>query len=78
MDETLLMGLVVLALLVAGAWLWIRRRQSAHLEKSFGPEYRRAVEEHGSRSKAEAELLARRKRVEKLHLVTLAPEQAAR
>lgn len=78
MDETLLIGVVVLALVVVGAWLWIRRRQSVHLEKSFGPEYRRAVEEHGSRSKAEAELLARKKRVEKLHLAALPPEQAAR
>lgn len=78
MDETLLIGILILALVLGAAWLWIRRRQSAHLEKSFGPEYSRAVEEHGSRSKAEAELLARKKRVEKMHLVPLAPEQAAR
>lgn len=58
MDEILLIAVVILALVVGGAWVWIRRRHSVHLEKSFGSKYRRAVEEHGSRSKAEAELLA--------------------
>ena len=48
------------------------------LERRFGPEYGRTVEEFGSRPKAEAELKARQKRVEQLHIVPLAPAEARR
>lgn len=78
MDMTMLAGLVLVALILLGAWLVLRKRKSQDLEKRFGPEYHRAVEEHGSRGKAESDLLARQKRVQKLHLVPLPPEQAAR
>jgi len=78
MDITLLAGLVLLALLLAGAWLLIRKRNRQHLQQRFGPEYHRTVEAVGDRAKAEAELAAREKRVQKLDLVPLAPEQAAR
>jgi hypothetical protein len=77
-QNMMLIGIVILALLVVGAWMLMRKRQSEHLEKSFGPEYQRALDEHGSRTKAEAELLARKKRVGKMHLQRLAPERAAR
>ncbi|HSV83379.1 MAG TPA: hypothetical protein VLK85_29630 [Ramlibacter sp.] len=77
MDGLIIAGLV-LVLLVIAAVLLMRRRQTEHLRRHFGPEYERAVEEHGSPAKAEAELLARQKRVKKLHLVPLQPEQAAR
>ncbi len=73
----LLVGLAVVALFI-GAWLFNRKRQSEGLEKRFGPEYNRAVEEMGSRPKAEAELLARQKRVEQLDIVPLPPQEAAR
>jgi hypothetical protein len=67
--------LVVLALV---AWLRQRGNQSERLQQRFGPEYARAVEHLGSREKAEAELLAREQRVERLHIVALAPADAAR
>ncbi|MES2938535.1 MAG: hypothetical protein V4864_12695 [Pseudomonadota bacterium] len=78
-NETLilLVGLAVVALFI-GAWLFNRKRQSEALEKRFGPEYSRAVDEMGSRPKAEAELLARQKRVEQLDIVALPPQEAAR
>lgn len=79
MDQnTMIAGLLILAVLVIAAVMLMRRRKSEHLEKHFGPEYHRAVDEHGSREKAEAELLARQKRVEKMRLQPLAPAQAAR
>ena len=79
MDEnTILIGILILAVVLVGAWMLMRSRQSKHLEKRFGPEYHHAVEEHGSRTKAEADLLARQRRVEKMHLVPLPREQAAR
>jgi hypothetical protein len=74
---TILGVLVVLAL---AAWVTHNRRNhvSAHLQQRFGPEYTRAVDHLGSREKAEAELLARERRVQRLHIVALAPADASR
>lgn len=69
---------IVLLLLVIGGALLMRRRRSEALREQFGPEYQRAVHEAGSPSKAEAELMARRKRVDKLNIVPLAPVDAER
>jgi len=80
MDTNLiLIGVVILVLLAAVVWLQMRKKmESQTLERRFGPEYGRTVEELGSRPKAEAELKARQKRVEQLHLVRLAPAEARR
>ena len=78
MDMTLLAGLVLVALVLVVVAVLLRRRHSERLERRFGPEYHRTVQEVGSRDKAEAELLKREKRVHKLRIVPLAPEQAAR
>lgn len=78
MDITGILALVLLALVVVGAWLLLRRRNSARLEKQFGPEYHHAVDELGSRDKAEAELARREKRVQKFNIVPLPPERATR
>jgi hypothetical protein len=72
----LIAAVVVLALIAIGAWLWSRKRQSEHLAQRFGPEYERTLTQHGDRAKAEAELRARERRVEKLSLVPLAPADA--
>jgi len=53
-------------------WLLWQRRRTASLKHRFGPEYDRVVKEHGQR-RAEAALDAREKRVETLHIVSLAP-----
>jgi hypothetical protein len=55
--------LVLLAIVIA-----VRRRRSRALADRFGPEYDRAVETAGKRSKAEAELAARTKHVEQLQI----------
>ena len=64
----IIVAIVVVAILIIAASLWSRRRRSDHLKDRFGPEYDRAVEEKGGRSKAEADLAEREKRVEKLHI----------
>ena len=69
-------AVVVLALIAIGAWLWSRKQQSERLAQRFGPEYDRTLNEHGDRAKAEAELRARERRVEKLTIVPLAPAEA--
>ena len=68
----------VLAVLALSAWLMQRRHQSQHLRQRFGPEYTRTMDNLGSRDKAEAELLARERRVQRMHIVALAPPDAAR
>ncbi|HEY1925941.1 MAG TPA: hypothetical protein VGG92_00605 [Caulobacteraceae bacterium] len=68
---------VVVALLIAAFVLW-RRQRSGKLRDQFGPEYGRAVEETGSRRKAEAELRDRQERVAALPLRDLSSEDRAR
>ena len=60
-----LLVLLAVVAVVAIALLTARstRRRHAELKSRFGPEYERALEQHGSVSRAERELLAREKRV---------------
>lgn len=74
----ILAGVLIIALISLAAWLIYERVQTRRLRQRFGPEYGRAVDDLGSRAKAEAELKRREKRVEKLSLVALAPPEAAR
>lgn len=76
--QTLGILAIIVALIAVAAWLFYRNRQSKLLEQRFGPEYGRTVNELGSQPKAEAELRARQKRVEKLNIVALSPADAAR
>jgi len=75
---SIVVGLVILAVIALAAWLLYEKHQTQRLRQHFGTEYSRAVHEMGSRSKAEAELKRREKRVEKLRLVALSPADAAR
>src|ERR1700722_13785646 len=71
-------GVVVVVLLAVAAWFFFRKRQSERLQQRFGPEYGRTLGELGGRTKAEAELKAREKRVERFSITPLAPAEAAR
>jgi hypothetical protein len=78
--QALVVWIILVLCLIAVAWLAMRRqraRQSQHLQDRFGPEYRRVVATHGDRAKAESELRAREKRVERLNIVPLSPADAA-
>jgi hypothetical protein len=74
----ILLGAVVLALIAFAAWFFHQKKQSHRLQQRFGPEYVRTVDELGSQTKAELELKAREKRVERLNILPLAPSDAAR
>lgn len=79
MDTLLILALVtigVLLVIAAVAWWAADRRKSAQLREGFGLEYDRALRHGGSRRRAEADLDARRKRVEKLHLKEISPIRA--
>ncbi len=60
----------IVVLLVVAVALYIRKRKmtSAELRNRFGPEYQRAVQQHGSERKAEAKLADREARVDMLKL----------
>ncbi|HEY6968971.1 MAG TPA: hypothetical protein VJA94_07200 [Candidatus Angelobacter sp.] len=77
-----LIGLAVLVIVVIAAitWLYRRRRRAntAGLRERFGPEYERAVQQHGSKRKAEAKLADREMRVEKLKIRDLDPAKQER
>ena len=74
----ILAGVVVLALIALAAWFFYHKQHTHRLQQRFGPEYGRTLAELGSRTKAESELKAREKRVERFNLVPLAPSEAAR
>lgn len=70
MDNTVLILIIVavVAVIVVAALLFTRKRRREHLKHQFGPEYDRAVQQHGDARHAEAVLIDREKRVEKLSL----------
>jgi hypothetical protein len=70
----IVIGVIVIATAVA---LAAARARRAGIRRQFGPEYDRMTRELGSRKKAEAELVARRRRVEALGVHELSPEQQA-
>jgi len=81
MDPKLIVLAVAVVLIIAvSAWLYLRKRRSttASLRQRFGPEYERAVHEHGSERKAEAKLTDREKRIEKLNIRELNPMERER
>jgi hypothetical protein len=73
----ILAATVVIGLVAIGAWFY-RKKQSHRLQDHFGPEYDRTVNELGSRTKGESDLMAREKRVGRLEILPLAPPEAAR
>jgi hypothetical protein len=80
-SQTVIIGVVVVLAIIVAVVLFLRERrkmQSRHLQERFGPEYGRTVKTIGDREKAEAELAAREKRVERLRLVALPAAEAAR
>lgn len=80
MDSRILIPviIVVAAFIVIAIVLIMRRRKSEHLKRQFGPEYDRAVMQHGDAGHAEAVLLDREKRVEKFSLRPLIPSDRER
>jgi hypothetical protein len=81
MDQiTLIVIIVVVALVVVavGVWMYMQKRRTEQVRERFGPEYDRAVTEHGDQRGAQAELEARQKRVEHLDIRPLSPSDRAR
>lgn len=77
--NTVIIGavLIVVALAAIG-WAVTQRRRSLKLQHRFGPEYERAVNEFGGKTKAEAELTKREQRVARLNIIPITAADAAR
>ncbi len=72
-----ILTLVVVAVLVVAAVV-IEQQRSAMLKRRFGPEYERAIDEHGDRRAAEGALRQRLKRRKSVELLDLTPATAER
>jgi hypothetical protein len=77
-STTAAIALLCLAVIAIAAVFLHQRHRSHRLQSRFGAEYRRTLEELGSKTKAEAELEARERRVRRLKIVALNAADAAR
>jgi hypothetical protein len=73
-----ILAIVVVLAVIAIGWLWARVRRTQHLQDRFGPEYSRAVDEHGDPVSAEKDLSEREARRKEFDIRPLAPESRAR
>ena len=80
MDTWVWIVIVAAVVVVAAAVAWgaLRARRTRTLREGFGPEYDRALEDHGDRRAAEEELRKRRDRRRGLDIRPLAPEARER
>lgn len=78
MDTGIILAIVLLVVIGAVAWILWQRRRSQELRERFGPEYQRTVNELGDSHRAESELAAREKRVEKFNIRPLAAQEHQR
>jgi hypothetical protein len=78
MSTGAIVGIIILVVLVAAvAVVASRELRRARMRRQFGTEYDRLATELGSRKQAEAELMARQRRVEALGIHPLSAEQQA-
>ena len=75
---TVMVIVVAVVALAALIFLSMQKQRTKRLRAKFGPEYDRLVHQYGSPQKAEADLAQRERRVEKLSLCDLDPQEAER
>jgi hypothetical protein len=81
MDNEMLMVIAIMTvavLIVAGAWMIMRRRGTSALRARFGPEYDHVLQSARTPAEAERELRERQSRVESLSITPLSREDAER
>ena len=74
-------AVMIIAAVIVGAipaWFLSRQQRSKKLRSQFGPEYENAVHKYGSSPKAENALAARQRRIDKLHIHSLPPDERDR
>jgi len=79
MEALIAVVVVAMVVLAVGAWMYSRQQRSKKLQENFGPEYERALRQTDrNKGQAERELEERQKRIEKLNLRDLTPEERGR
>jgi hypothetical protein len=78
MSTGIIVIIIIAVIVVAAAVAIVYQSRRRRLQERFGPEYDRMVEEKGSRTKAEAELAGRQRRVAGLDIRPLDPAAQAR
>jgi hypothetical protein len=81
MDNTtviIIVAAVVVAAMATVGWRYLQEKQTERLHSKFGPEYDRLAAAEGDRRRAEKTLHEREKRVERLNLIPLSPEDRDR
>jgi hypothetical protein len=74
----IVLAVVVIAAVALAVSFLMRRRRTTELKTRFGPEYGRAVRQSGDARRAEQALEERARRVEKLEIRPLSPEDSRR
>lgn len=77
MDQTVIIAVGIIAALLALIALMfvLQRRKTAELKKSYGDEYDRTLKQSTGRSRAEADLVERQRRVEKYEIRPVTPSE---
>ena len=75
---TAIVSVIAVVAIAVAAWAVLRTRNTSRLRSKFGPEYDHLLQSEGDRSRAEAELAHREKRVKKLNIRPLARQERDR
>src|ERR1700693_2435667 len=67
--------LIAIVAIAIAIWAILRMRNTTRLRSKFGPEYDHVVERAGGRTRAEAELTKREKRVNKFNIREFSPQE---
>jgi len=82
MDNSMMIVIVVAIVaalaIIAAVWMFMQKKRTQQLQSRFGPEYQRVIETDGDRRHAEALLVERQKRVEKLDIRPLSSDDQRR
>ena len=76
--EIAVIVVVIIIAAAAVAWYFLQQQRSRRLRAQFGPEYDRAVSVSGNRRQAEHDLLKRQRRMEKIRIRPLSPQESDR
>ena len=79
-SNTILIAVIVVAVVIIAvlAWALMRKQRTKNLRSRFGAEYDRTFRQYGESAKAEEDLIARQKRMEKVKIHPLTDEERER
>ena len=76
--EIAVIVVVIIIAAAAVAWYLLQQQRTRRLRARFGPEYERTINLSGNRRRAEQDLLERQRRMEKIRIRPLSPQESDR